>query len=86
MLFASVHRCICVGLRGGWLSTSVGKTSVAILEDIYGFLFIGWNQNSRSSSSPRASIASLGCLICYLILVVTVSELDIISVPFNRRS
>lgn len=43
MLFASVHRCICVGLRGGWLSTSVGKTSVEILEDIYGFLFIGWN-------------------------------------------
>lgn len=43
MLCASVHRCICVGLKGGWLSTSVGKTSVAILEDIYGFLFIGWN-------------------------------------------
>lgn len=39
----AVHRCICVGLRGSWLSTSVGKTSVAILGDIYGLLFIGWN-------------------------------------------
>lgn len=43
MLCASVYGRICVGLRGGWLSTSVEKTGVAILEDIYGFLFIGWN-------------------------------------------
>lgn len=52
MLCASVHGCMCVGLRDGWLSTSVGKTGIAILEEMDGFLYYRMELEPQAIQQP----------------------------------